>query len=121
MAYFALIENGKVKKLHVVADAALIDENGEPDEALGQALLESLHGIPAESWVQCSLDGEFRGPSIGLGFDWDAERDVFIAPQPFPSWSLNEETFVWEPPVPKPAEGIWVWNEADGVWVESEF
>lgn len=123
MAYFALVEDGKVKKLHVVADAALLNEAGETDEALGQTLLQSLHGIPAESWVQCSLEGEFRGSSIGLDFHWDADRDAFIPPQPYPSWSLNEKTFVWEAPIPYPGDDItfFVWNEGDGSWVEVEF
>jgi hypothetical protein len=123
MAYFALVEDGKVKKLHVVADAALLNEAGETDEALGQTLLQSLHGIPAESWVQFSLEGEFRGSSIGLDFDWDPERDAFIPPQPYPSWSLNEQTFVWEAPIPYPGDDttFFVWNEGDSSWVEVEF
>ena len=123
MAYFALVENGKVKNIHVVADSALLNEAGESDEGLGQTLLENLHGISAESWIQCSLEGEFRGSSIGLDFDWNAELDAFIPPKPHTSWSLNEETFVWEAPVPYPGDEttFFAWNEKTGSWVEVEF
>ena len=121
MPYFALIENSKVKKIHVVADAALIDENGEPDEALGQVLLESLHGIPANSWVQCSLEGEFRGSRIGIGFTYDSERDAFIPPKPYDSWVLDEDTCLWVAPLPYPEDGAsYYWNEELFSWELAE-
>jgi hypothetical protein len=100
MAYFALVEEGKVARIHVVADAALLDESGEPKEQQGRDLLESLHAIPASSWVQCSLEGEFRGPVFGIGFDWREDLDAFVPPKPEPTddvadWVLDEETFTW--------------------------
>ena len=118
MAYFALVENGKVSRFHVVADAVLINDEGDSVEKLGQDLLESLHGIPAASWVQCSLDGEFRGSHLDIGFEWNPEMDAFIPPQPFDSWVLDEETFEWFAPLPRP-EGDYVWDEATLTWVEA--
>jgi hypothetical protein len=44
-------------------------------------------------------------------------NDVFIAPQPYPSWSLDEN-FDWQPPTPKPIEGVWYWNEEELTWKE---
>lgn len=54
----------------------------------------------------------------GIGFTYDAERDAFYAPQPFPSWSLNAETCLWDPPVPYPiGTGLrYVWNEETISW-----
>jgi hypothetical protein len=68
-----------------------------------------------------SSGGEaFRGNFAGLGFEYREDLDAFIPPQPFPSWSLNEETFSWDPPVPYPTDGaIYTWNEEAGAWVKA--
>jgi hypothetical protein len=61
----------------------------------------------------------FRGNYAGVGYTYDEERDAFIPPQPFPSWSLNEETFLWESPTPYPSTpGLFAWSEQDGAWVQ---
>ena len=53
----------------------------------------------------------------GIGYHWDGVG--FYAPQPFPSWTKNEETYIWEAPVPMPNDGkIYKWNEADQKWDE---
>jgi hypothetical protein len=53
----------------------------------------------------------------GLGYTYDKTRDAFIPPKPYPSWSLNEDTCLWDPPVPFPNDGLgYLWNEADGIW-----
>lgn len=52
----------------------------------------------------------------GLGYIYDESRDAFIPPQPFSSWSLNEETCLWEPPVPYPESGLHNWNEENQTW-----
>ena len=44
----------------------------------------------------------FRKNYAGIGFTYDGDRDAFIAPQPFASWSLNEDSCLWEPPIPIP-------------------
>jgi hypothetical protein len=62
----------------------------------------------------------FRANYAGIGFTYDEALDAFIAPAPFPSWVLNENTFTWEAPVPKPSDGDWSWDEQAGVWVEVE-
>jgi hypothetical protein len=63
----------------------------------------------------------FRGNFAGMGMIYDEDLDAFIDPQPFPSWSLNESTYTWEPPVPRPAmPPINYWDESLGSWVEVE-
>jgi hypothetical protein len=62
----------------------------------------------------------FRKNYAGVGFTYDPARDAFIPPQPFASWVLNEQTCLWDAPVPMPAAGgPFVWSEVDGAWVVS--
>lgn len=59
----------------------------------------------------------FRGNYAGIGFTYDPDRDAFIAPQPFPTWTLDEATFLWEPPVPYPQDGgQYGWDEDSLSW-----
>lgn len=80
MAHFARIKDGKVVKVHVVANAVITDENGVEQEALGQEFLSSLHGYQPKELVQCSYNGNFRGVYPGAGFTYDPDADVFVAP-----------------------------------------
>lgn len=66
-----------------------------------------------------SLGGTpFRKNYAGIGFTYDAQRDAFIPPQPFPSWVLDEQTCQWESPVPMPTdEKRYVWDEFTTSWV----
>jgi hypothetical protein len=63
----------------------------------------------------------FRGNMAGIGYTYDEQLNAFIPPQPFESWVLNEETFLWDPPVPLPVIGgrYW-WDEESQTWVEVE-
>lgn len=59
----------------------------------------------------------FRGNYAGIGYFYDSEKDVFIAQKPFNSWILDENTFLWNPPVPYPSDGnMYKWNEGDLAW-----
>jgi len=59
----------------------------------------------------------FRKNFAGLGYSYDLARDAFIAPKPFDSWLLDEETCVWESPVPYPTDGLsYFWNESTLSW-----
>jgi hypothetical protein len=61
----------------------------------------------------------FRKNYAGLGYTYDATRDAFIPPNSYQSWSLNEDTCLWEPPVPYPTDGKrYTWNEETQSWVE---
>ena len=63
----------------------------------------------------------FRKNYAGIGYKYDAQRDAFIPPQPFPSWTLNEDTCLWDAPVPIPTDGqIYGWDEASLAWVALE-
>jgi hypothetical protein len=63
----------------------------------------------------------FRKNYAGIGYTYDAQRDAFIQPQPFSSWTLNEDTCLWDPPVPMPTDGqFYHWDEATTSWVVDE-
>jgi hypothetical protein len=65
-----------------------------------------------------SLGGTpFRKNYAGIGYTYDEQRDAFIPPQPYPSWLLNEQSCLWEAPVPMPTDGEqYSWNESTQTW-----
>jgi hypothetical protein len=63
----------------------------------------------------------FRKNYAGIGYKYDEQRDAFIPPQPFPSWTLNEYTCLWDPPIPFPSDGKeYYWDEDATSWVVNE-
>jgi hypothetical protein len=61
----------------------------------------------------------FRKNYAGIGYYYDSIRDAFIPPKPFPSWTLNEDTCLWQSPIPYPNDGkMYQWNEEIGNWEE---
>lgn len=59
-----------------------------------------------------------RGNYAGIGFTYDEERDAFIPPKPYDSWVLDEDTCLWEAPVPMPDDGMYTWDEDTTSWIE---
>lgn len=123
MAHFAkLDENNTVVRVTVVNNSDILDENGNESEAKGIELLSSeLGGI----WKQTSYNGNFRKNYAGIGYRYDENLDAFIAPQPYPSWTLNSDC-KWESPVPMPSDfrtgnppKLYKWNENILNWEES--
>ena len=103
MASFAKIGlDNKVIEVHSLHNDVLKDANGVEQEVLGINFLRTLHKEPTAVWKQTSyntgggvhkLGGTpFRKNHAGRGFTYDEDRDAFIAPQPYPSWTLNETT-----------------------------
>ena len=113
MSHFAKVEHGIVTQV-IVAEQDVIDTG--------------LFGDPA-SWFQTSyntiggvhlLNGTpLRKNYAGVGYTYDATRDAFIPPKPFNSWVLNEETCLYEAPIPMPNDDkIYSWDEETSSWVE---
>ena len=114
MAHYAEIVDGLVVRVTVVNNA-VITVNGIEDGAIGAAFCHNLLG---GEWVQTSYNNNIRYNYAGIGYTYDTARDAFIAPQPYPSWVLDEATCRWEPPVARPSEGgPWTWDEATLSWV----
>jgi len=67
-----------------------------------------------------SYNHRMRKQYAGIGYTYDADADVFVAPQPFPSWTLDGN-HDWQPPTPKPDDGgLYGWNEAELKWVAGQ-
>ena len=108
MAHFAKVENGVVTQV-IVADNKEWCEN-------------NLGG----TWVQTSYNTKgnqhpegrpLNKNYAGIGYNWDGIG--FTAPKPYPSWSLNSNTYLWEAPTPMPTDGkLYRWSEDDLIWRE---
>ena len=114
MAHFAQIENNLVTQVIVVDNNDILDEQGNESEAVGTQFCTDLLG---GTWVQTSYNGNMRKNYAGIGDTYDATRDAFISPQPYPSWILDKDTCRWEAPIPYPTDGLnYVWEETAQIW-----
>ena len=121
MASFAeLDENNIVLQVIAISNSVC----GEPElafpntESLGQDFIANVLNIGGV-WLQTSYNSNFRKQYAGIGYTYDEDADVFIAPQPYESWSLDEN-YDWQAPIDCPADGKhYSWDEANQVWVES--
>jgi len=117
MAHFAQVEDTIVKQVIVISDNDAPDPAPEHSEPMGQAFIRDVLGLDGE-WIQTSYNSKFRAHYAGIGFTWDAENQVFYAPQPYPSWHLDAN-WNWEAPVPYPNDGKeYYWDEEKQEWVE---
>jgi len=126
MASFAKIGlNNKVIEVQSVINNVLHDADGVEQESIGIDFLTKLTGYPL--WKQTSYNTHggvhnnngtpFRKNHAGIGYTYDENRDAFIPPKPFNSWTLNETTCLWESPVAYPNDSdMYVWNESTLTW-----
>lgn len=111
-----------------MAHYAFLDENNIVTEVItGIDESETIEGLDTETWYgnfrgqvckRTSYNGNMRKQYAGIGYSYDPVADIFIAPQPFASWSLDNN-FDWQAPVPKP-NGDYVWDESILSWIEIE-
>lgn len=112
MGHFAKILDEKVTQV-IVAEPEFFD-----------TFVDSSPG----QWIQTSYNTHggqhpegrpLRKNYAGVGFTYDSQNDVFYAPQPYPSWTLNQSTWLWEAPTPMPTDGkFYRWDEPTTAWVE---
>ena len=119
MAHFAQIENNLVTQVVVIDNSDILDEQGIESEAIGIQFCTDLLG---GTWVQTSYNGNIRKNYAGMGDTYDATRDAFISPQPYPSWILDEDTCRYKAPIPYPTlpEGsteFYAWDEETIQWI----
>jgi hypothetical protein len=112
MSHYAKVCDGKVVQV-IVAEAEFFDN-----------FVDASPG----TWIQTSYNTSgnthklggtpLRGNYAGVGFTYDHQNDVFYAPAPYASWILNESTWLWEAPTPRPDDGKnYTWNEPTLSWV----
>ena len=105
MSHFAEINSDNIVQRVIVAEQNFINS-----------------GLVGDSfnWVQTSYNGNFRKNYAGSGYTYDKVRDAFIAPQPYPSWTLVEATCQWESPTPMPTDDkMYTWDEDTTNWIEA--
>ena len=115
MAHFAeLDENNIVTRVIVVHNNELLDTSGNESEAKGVEFCSTLFGHT--NWVQTSYNNNMRKQFAGTGYTYDSDSDVFVAPQPYPSWSLDDNSD-WQAPTPMPEDdNMYSWNEETQSW-----
>lgn len=111
MSHYAKVENNIVVQV-IVAEQDVIDS-----------------GLFGTGWIQTSYNTRgnqhpenrpLRKNFAGIGFTYDPVKDAFIPPQPYPSWTLNEETCLWNPPKAYPSDGkLYTWEESASEWVKA--
>lgn len=118
MGHFAKVVDGKVVQV-IVAEPEFFDTF--VDSSPGTWLQTSyntrggVHYLPNSN--EPSGQPALRGNYAGIGYTYDQANDVFYAPQPFPSWTLNNTTWTWEAPTPYPTDGkLYTWDEATTSW-----
>jgi hypothetical protein len=126
MATFAKIGlNNKVIEVLSVHNNELLDSNGVEQETIGIDFLTKLTGWSI--WKQTSFNTiggvhklggtPLRKNHAGIGYTYDEDKDAFIAPKPYPSWTLNDTTCLWEAPVSYPDDdNNYSWNETNQTW-----
>lgn len=115
MAHFAeLDENNTVLQVIVVHNNELLGADGNEYEEKGVQFCETLFGHA--NWKQTSYNHNIRKQFAGVGYTYDLDKDVFVAPQPYPSWSLDDNSD-WQAPTPMPEDdNMYSWNEDTQSW-----
>jgi len=118
MAHFATLdESNIVTNVEVINNDIIINGDGVEQEELGIDFLTNLYGTG--NYKQTSYNNNIRKNYAGIGHTYDATRDAFISPQPYPSWTVDEDTCRWEAPVDYPDDGkLYEWDESTTNWVE---
>lgn len=120
MAHFAKVNNGIVEQV-IVAEPKFFDTF--VDSSPGQWIQTSyntrggVHYNPETNEPSADQSKALRKNYAGIGYSYDATRDAFIPPKPYASWLLDEQTCLWNAPVPYPTDGgRYTWNESTQAW-----
>lgn len=109
MAHWAELDEN-----NIVIRVTVGDNNDPAGDEGYQWLIDNLGG----TWVKTSYNATIRKNFAGIGFTYDAKRDAFIPPQPFPSWTLDEATCQWNAPMPYPSDSsLYQWDEESTSWI----
>jgi hypothetical protein len=111
-----------------MAHYAFLDDNNVVTEVIvGKDETELIDGLTPEEWygnfkgqtcVRTSYNHNIRKQYAGIGYSYNETADLFVCPQPFASWSLDEN-YDWQAPIDYPADGkLYSWDESNQVWVE---
>jgi len=132
MASFAKLNSENIViTIESVVNDVLKDSNGIEQEQLGIDFLKTLYNEPNAIWKQTSYNTHggihslggtpFRKNHAGIGYAYDSQRNAFIPSKHYNSWILNENTCLWEAPIPLPSDAStdrrYIWNEETLNWI----
>lgn len=116
MAHYAwLNENNVVVNVTVGVDEDVVQQGIGGSSEAWEAFYSQATGHIVK---RTSYNGNIRKQYAGIGYTYDSVNDVFIAPQVYSSWSLDEN-FDWQPPTPRPEGDFWYWSEQDLEWINA--
>lgn len=135
MAYFAKVNPTENPNIYIVEQNIRITQEelntglfGNPNDFVQNDYntFGNVHYAPSPPAEPRTPDGgtPFRANYAGIGYTFDTSYTindvvgVFYAPQPYPSWILNTQTFLWEAPTPKPTDGNYYWDELTQSWIK---
>lgn len=127
MAHYAFLDENNVVTEVIVgnAEGGLIDWESHYSAFRGQACKRTSYNT--QGGIHTLGGTPLRKNYAGIGFTYDSQRDAFIPPKPFASWLLNEDTCLWDAPVPYPTDigtpeepKHYTWDEATTSWIEIE-
>jgi|TARA_Y100000310_G_scaffold69176_1_gene64611 hypothetical protein len=123
MAHFAEIDENNIVTRVIVAEQDFIDSGAVGDSSnwiqTSYNTKGGVHYAPNSNEPDGGI--ALRKNYAGVGFTYDSDRDAFYTSQPYPSWSLNEDTCLWESPIPYPDDDkMYRWNEDNQNWELTE-
>jgi hypothetical protein len=125
MAHFAKLDENNIVTFVTVGrqeddgkEQELFERTGDVYKQTSYNTRGGVHYDPETGEPSEDQSKALRKNYAGIGFTYDEERDAFIPPKPFESWVLDEDTCLWEAPVPYPTDGeMYTWDEDSGDWV----
>ena len=129
MAHFAELDNNNlVLRIVVISNDDVNKNGGDQSETAALAVEQIVPFSNGVKWVQCSFNGNFRGKYPGVGFTYDIEKDKFIAPKPYESWTLDING-TWQSPVAYPSITTYgdnikfsiTWDENEQKWFSRDY
>jgi hypothetical protein len=120
MAHFAKLDEYNTVTEVVVVNNNVITVNSSESEQAGIDFLTNLFGYG--KWKQTSYNNNMRKRFAGIGYQYREDLDAFIPPKIFSSWTFNESTCDWDPPIARPTDGKdYTWDEVNQSWIEYHF
>jgi hypothetical protein len=124
MAHYAFLdENNVVTEVITGVDEHIVQTDTDGTQVGGSSeAWETWYGnFRGQVCKRTSYNGTIRKHYAGIGFTYDADKDVFIPPKPYSAWVLNEDSYTWEAPIPYPTDGkSYQWSDDDLAWKEAE-
>jgi hypothetical protein len=127
MSHFAKLDENNIVTFVTVGrqeddgkEHELFERTGDVYKQTSYNTRGGVHYNPETGEPSTDQSKAFRKNYAGIGYTYDADRDAFISPKPYDSWVLNEDTCLWDAPVPMPEDGMYTWDEETTSWVQME-